>query len=85
MELKFYFIINLIIYCTTCILLGECETRLKEYYEIDQDEYLYMLVINAEVEGKTGPIPIYEVYYPLYNSPFLFQLDLSICNGLKIL
>ena len=69
---------------TTPIDLGECETRLKEYYEIDQDEYLYMLVINAEVEGKTGPIPIYEVYYPLFNSPFLFQLDLSICDGLKV-
>ena len=69
---------------TTSILLGECEDRLKEYYEIDKDEYLYMLVINAYIEGKTGPKPIYEVYYPLFNSPFLFQLDLSICDGLEI-
>ena len=69
---------------TTKIILGECEDRLKEYYGIKQDEYLYMLVIDAYVEGKTGPFPLYEVYYPLFNSPYLFQLDLSICDGLKI-
>ena len=69
---------------TTKIILGECEDRLKEYYGIDQDEYLYMLVIDAYVEGKTGPMSLYEVYYPLFNSPYLFQLDLSICDGLKI-
>ena len=69
---------------TTHIDLGECEDRLKEYYEIDQDDYLYILVIDAYLEGKTGPKTLYEVYYPLFNSPYLFQLDLSICDGLKI-
>ena len=69
---------------TTIINLGECEDRLKEYYSIEQDEYLYMLIMDAYLEGKTGPMPIYEVYYPLFNSPTLFQLDLSICEGLKI-
>ena len=69
---------------TTSINLGECETRLKEYYDIDQNDYLYILVIDAYIEGKTGPVPLYEVYYPLFNSPTLFQLDLSICEGLQI-
>ena len=69
---------------TTIINLGECETRLKEYYEIDKDAYLYMLVIDAYLEGKTGPFTLYEVFYPLLNSPTLFQLDLSICEGLQI-
>ena len=69
---------------TTNIDLGECETALKEYYAIEQDEYLYMLKIDAFVEGKTGPMSLYEVYYPLFNSPTLFQLDLSICEGMKI-
>jgi len=69
---------------TTHINLGECEDRLKEYYNIDKDDYLYMLVIDVYIKGKTGPKPIYEVYYPLLNSPYLFQLDLSICDGLKI-
>ena len=69
---------------TTHIDLGECEDRLKEYYEIDQDDYLYILVIDAYLEGKIGPKTLYEVYYPLFNSPYLFQLDLSICDGLKI-
>ena len=64
--------------------MGECETRLKEYYDIDQNDYLYILVIDAYIEGKTGPVPLYEVYYPLFNSPTLFQLDLSICEGLQI-
>ena len=59
---------------TTSILLGECETRLKEFYEIDQDEYLYMLVINAEVEGKTGPLPIYEVSQFHFNNDILKYL-----------
>ena len=68
----------------TSVNLGECETRLKEYYEIEQDQYLYMLVIDAFIEGKTGPTTLYEVYYPLLNSPTLFKLDLSICKGIKI-
>ena len=46
---------------TTNIDLGECETALKEYYAIEQDEYLYMLKIDAFVEGKTGPMSLYEV------------------------
>ena len=70
---------------TTSINLGECEDRLKEYYAIEQDEYLYMLIIDTYVEGKTGPVSLYEVFYPLFNSPVLFQLDLSICEGLKII
>ena len=43
-----------------------------------------MLIIDAYVEGKTGPITLYEVYYPLFNSKTLFKLDLSLCKGLKI-
>ena len=69
---------------TTKIYLGECENVLKEYYSIPQDEYLYMLIIDAYVEGKTGPVTLYEVYYPLFNSKTLFKLDLSLCKGLKI-
>jgi len=43
-----------------------------------------MLIIDAYVEGKTGPVTLYEVYYPLFNSKTLFKLDLSLCKGLKI-
>ena len=69
---------------TSRINLGKCEDVLKEYYSIPQDEYLYMLVIDAYVEEKKGPVTLYEVYYPLFNSKTLFKLDLSICKGLKI-
>ena len=53
---------------TTKINLGECEKVLKDFYDIPQDDYLYMLIIDAYVEGKTGPVTLYEVYYPLFNS-----------------
>ena len=68
---------------TTSIYLGECEKLLKDYYGIDENEYLYILVIDAYIEGKTGPLSLYEVYYPLSGSK-LSQLDLTICEGLKI-
>ena len=69
---------------TTKINLGECEKVLKDFYDIPQDDYLYMLIIDAYVEGKTGPVTLYEVYYPLFNSKTLYKLDLSFCKGLKI-
>ena len=43
-----------------------------------------MLKIDALIEGKTGPATFYEVFYPLFNSPTLHQLNLSICEGIKI-
>ena len=50
---------------TTIIKLEECESLLKMYYGIDADEPLYILKIDAYVEGKEGPSVEYEVYYPL--------------------
>ena len=69
---------------TTRINLGECEDILKENYGIPQDNYLYILVIDAYVEGKTGPVALYEVYYPLFDSKILYKLDLSFCKGIRI-
>jgi hypothetical protein len=40
---------------TTTIDLGDCEDDLKSYYGIDENEPLYILKIDAFVEGKTGP------------------------------
>ena len=69
---------------TTIIYLGECESLLKINYGIDENEPLYILKIDVEVEGKEGPKVEYEVYYP-FNKLNLNQLDLSICEGIKII
>ena len=69
---------------TSSIELGECENTLKEYYNIDKTESLYILKIDAEVEGKTGPSIIYQVFYPLTDLDKLELLDLTICEGNEI-
>ena len=68
---------------TSNIYFGKCENLLKEYYEIPQSEPLYVLKMDAYIEGKTGPTVVYEVFYPL-DSEHLSQLDISICEGEKI-
>ena len=68
---------------TTIINLGECETLLKSYYDLDENDTLYILKIDAHVEGKTGPSVEYEVYYP-FDKKNLNQLDLIICEGINI-
>ena len=65
------------------INLGECETRLKKYYGIEEEEPLYILKIDAFVEGKIGPKVEYEIYYS-FNKINLHQLDISICEGIDI-
>ena len=65
------------------INLGECETLLKEYYGIEEKEPLYILKIDAFVEGKIGPKVEYEIYYP-FNGKDLHQLNISICEGIEI-
>ena len=69
---------------TTIIKLGKCETLLKMFYGIDENEPLYIFKIDAHVEGKVGPIVEYEVYYP-FNEIILNQLDLTICEGVDII
>ena len=65
------------------VVIEECESLLKMYYGIDADEPLYILKIDAYVEGKEGPSVEYEVYYP-FDGLNLNQLDLTICEGVKI-
>ena len=67
----------------TKINLGQCESLLKKYYDINDKDPLYILKIDAFIEGKIGPKVEYEIYYP-FNKKNLNQLDLSICEGTKI-
>ena len=56
---------------------GECETRLKEKFGID---YLIFLKIDTFINSNSPNLLNYEVYNPKN----LKQLNLSICDNLKI-
>ena len=67
----------------TAINLGECETKLKVGYNISSNDSLYIFKIDKKIEGMKIPKIEYEVYYPLYINE-LYQLNLSICENIKI-
>ena len=67
----------------TAINLGECETKLKNAYNISINDSLYIFKIDKKIEGMKIPKIEYEVYYPLY-TPELYQLNLTICENTKI-
>ena len=62
------------------IKLGECENKLREFYNISEDEPLLIFKIDVYEEGLLVPIIEYEVYrFKTKN-----KLDLSVCNNIKI-
>ena len=68
---------------TTTINLGECETKLKEHYNIPLNKSLYILKVDVVQEGMKIPKIEYEVYYPLKGDN-LEKLNLSICDNTKV-
>ena len=58
--------------------LGECENRLKDHYNISDNETLYILKIDYFEKGLLIPLVEYEVYYK--NK----ILDLNYCKDIKI-
>ena len=68
----------------TTINLGECEYRLKWYYNISINDSLYIIKLDIKEEGMKIPKIEYEVYYPFYSSNELTKLNLSICKDTKI-
>ena len=69
---------------TTSIDLGDCETLLKDKYNIPENESLYILKMDVKQDGYKIPKIQYEVYYPLYNDSKLYLLNLSICKDINI-
>ena len=65
---------------TSYILFNLCETALKKYYSIGENESFYILKVDSIVEGVLFPNVIYLLYYPL-NGFKLEQLDMTICEG----
>jgi hypothetical protein len=71
---------------TSRILLKECESHLKEFYQINQSESLYILKLDAKREGLENDVVQFLVYYPLGgDGDRLEQLDLTICEGDEII
>ena len=60
------------------IYLGECEDRLKGFYNIPSTESLYVLRIDLKQVGYQGSSLDYEILYPIYDNINLVILDLSI-------
>ena len=65
------------------INLGECENKLKEFYNISKNESLLILKIEVKKENMKIPRIDYEVYYPL-NGKTLSKLDLNKCDNINI-
>ena len=67
----------------TTIDLGECETKLKQEYNISKNKSLYIFKVDILQDGLKIPKIEYEVYYPLHGKN-LIKLNLTICQGVKM-
>ena len=64
--------------------IGECEILLRNYYNISNNEKLYIKKIDMVQEGMTTTKVEYDVYCKLYGTN-LIKLNLTICKNSKIL
>ena len=67
----------------TSIHFGDCETKLREYYNIPENKLFYTKTLEIQIPGMKIPKIEYEVYCKL-NDSNLVQLNKSICNDTKI-
>ena len=65
------------------LVLGKCEEKIKNEYNIDKDKSLYIMKLELYQEGYDIPKIQYELYYPLFNDSSLVRLNLDICKGLN--
>ena len=63
--------------------LGECETLLRNYYNLSMNETLYMKKIDVVQEGMKATKVEYDVYSKL-NGNNLVKLNLTVCGSTKI-
>ena len=66
------------------INLGECENKLKEFYNISENESLLILKVEVLKKDMKKPRIEYEVYY-LSNENILYKLDLNVCDDTNII
>lgn len=63
--------------------LGQCETFLKQYYNISEEKALYIKKLEIFQEGMKIPKIEYCIYYKL-NETKLKKLNISICKNTSI-
>ena len=68
---------------TTSVDLGECETLLRNYYNISKNEELYIRKIDVVQEGMSALIIEYDIYSKLFGKN-LIKLNLTVCEKSKI-
>ena len=67
----------------TIIDLGECESLLRQAYNISDDEMIFMKKIDINQEGMKIPKIEYDLYAKI-NGSSLDKLDISYCSKTKI-
>ena len=67
----------------TTLNLGECEIKLRKYYNLSNNETLYIKKIDIIQEGMKIPKVEYDIYCKL-SGKSLQKLNLSICENTKI-
>ena len=68
---------------TTSIDLGKCEEELKKFYNLKDNEIIYIRKMDIIQEGMRIPKIEYDIYCKLYGDN-LVKLNLSICNKTEI-
>ena len=67
----------------TSINFEKCESKLREYYKIPEDEYFYILILEVPQPGTKVVKIEYKVYYPLHGKN-LEKLELTPCKDVKV-
>ena len=67
----------------TNIDLGECEKKLRDFYNLTKNETLYIIKLDIFQEGLKIPKVVYDVYSKLSGAN-LIKLNLSVCQNCKI-
>ena len=68
----------------TAIILGKCEKKLKDFYNIPDESSLYIMRIDINQKSLNIPRIEYEIYFPLNEENKLEKLNLSVCKGTEI-
>ena len=67
----------------TNIDLGECENSLKQFYNLQDNDLLYIKMLEVSQEGMRIPKVEYDIYAKI-NEGNLTKLNLNICQNNKI-
>ena len=70
-------------YNITQINLGECENKLRLYYNISKEKSLYLKQIEVNQDGMKIPKIEYDIYSKL-NGNNLVKLNKSVCRDVKV-